>query len=75
MIVLATLLFTIASCGGEKLLTEEEMAQQVEDRTNVQIDSLTDVLDTECEEKFDDLVATLRDSILTTVLETEEDGK
>ncbi len=73
MIVVGTLLFAMASCGGEKLLTEEEMAQQVEDRTNMQIDSLSDVLDMECEEKFDELVVALRDSILTTALETEEE--
>ena len=74
MLAVGTLLFAMSSCGGEKLLTEEEMAQQIEERSTIQIDSIFEILDAECEERFDELVNTMRDSILTAAIEEEPEG-
>ncbi len=66
IIVLSALLFTMVSCG-DKLLTTEEVTQKVEEAYDAQIEGLEEELTEECQEKFDNLVVTLRDSILLTM--------
>lgn len=62
IIVLSTLFF-VFSCGP-KLLSEEEVSKKVEETFDAQVEALEAVLDAECEERFDGLVESLRDSIL-----------
>jgi len=71
IMVLTTLLLVVFSCGP-KLLTEEEISKKVEETFDAQVDALEAVLDAECEERFDGLVVSLRDSILAEVEEAKE---
>lgn len=56
---------TIACKSKPKLLTEEQMLQRVDSLYNSQIESLGATLDDACDAKFEDLVQTALDSILT----------
>ncbi len=66
IIVLSTLTLVFFSCGP-KLLTEEEVSKKVEETFDAQVEALEAVLDKDCEERFDGLVISLRDSILAEV--------
>lgn len=63
IMVLGTLLLVFFSCGP-KLLSEEEVSKKVEETFDAQVEALEAVLDKDCEERFDGLVISLRDSIL-----------
>lgn len=68
--VLTILLFSVTSCGP-KLLTADEVLQKVEESFDAQVEGLEEEFDQECEEKFDNLVVRLKDSLLLTMEETE----
>jgi len=71
IMVLGTLLLLVFSCGP-KLLTDEEVAKKVEEAFDTQVESIEAVMEKDCEEKFDGLVVSLRDSILAEMEESKE---